>query len=71
MIEYKVGIADAELKLAHRRRSPKLDNTHIQLLVHLVHRDLGHALDPVLYGASDMRNDLHGFSEVVGTFLPR
>ena len=67
----------AELKLPHglhkwRRLDithgpPQLNGIHIQLLVRLVHRDLGHALDPVLYGASDVWNNLHSFSKV-GTF---
>ena len=43
---------------------PKLDDAHVRLLVRLAHRDLRHALDPVLYGASDVRNDLHSYSEV-------
>ena len=43
---------------------PKLDDAHVRLLVRLAHPDLRHALDPVLYGASDVRNDSHSFSEV-------
>ena len=45
-----------------------MDDTHVWLLIHLVHWDLGRVLDPVLYGTSDVQNDLHSFSKV-GTFL--
>ena len=71
--EGKVGIANAELKLPHRLHKrcrldithgpPQLDDRHVRLLVRLVHGDLGDALDPVLYGTSDVRNALYGFSD--------
>ena len=72
--ECKVGIANMELKLPHRLHKwcrlnithgpPQLDDTHIWLLICLIHWDLGDVLDPVLYGTSDVWNDLHSFSEV-------
>ena len=51
------------LDIAHG--PPKLDDTHIRFLVRLVYRDVGHALDPVLHGTSNVRNNLHRFSEVL------
>ena len=52
----------AQIDIAHG--PPMLDNAHIRFLVCLVHRDLGCALDPVLYGSGDGRDHLNRFSEV-------
>jgi hypothetical protein len=46
-----------------------LDNAHIRLLARLIHRHGGNALNPILHGVGQVRNDLDRLAEVVAPAL--
>jgi hypothetical protein len=75
----EVFMADPELELSHcldewsgfdiTDSTTQLDDANVRLLSGFVDRDLRDALDPVLDGIGEMRNDLNGLSEVVSLAL--
>lgn len=76
---HKVVLAGPASQLAHRlyegralnvaHRAAELHDTHVRRLVGVIHGNLRDALDPVLDGIRQVRDDLHGAAEVVAATL--